>query len=201
MNLAQVVLIPTFASFLAALLVTPLVIYLAKRFGFIDDPKTHKHPAILHTKIIPRAGGLALYLAIIPLSFFILPFDKKLLGIAIGATLAVIIGVLDDKRDLNPYLRLGSNFLVAAIAVASGIGISFITNPFGGVIRLDTLRVTFDFFGPHSIFVLADIFAIFWIAWVMNMLNWSKGVDGQMPGIAAIVAFVLGLLALRVFED
>jgi UDP-GlcNAc:undecaprenyl-phosphate GlcNAc-1-phosphate transferase len=38
---------------------------------------------------------------------------------------------------------------------------------------------------------------ITWIVWVMNMLNWSKGVDGQMPGIVGISAIVIGLLSLR----
>lgn len=199
MDLSQLILLPLLSSFIIAVVVTPLVGRLATKFGFVDDPKTHKHPAILHKRIIPRAGGLALYLAIIPVSFLFLPFEKKLVGIALGASVATIVGVLDDKYDLSPYLRLFSNFLVAAITVGAGIGISAITSPFGGVIRLEELRITFDFFGPHSIIVWADLFALLWIAWVMNMINWSKGVDGQMPGIAAIVAFVLGVLALRFF--
>ena len=52
-------------------------------------------------------------------------------------------------------------------------------------------------FRSHSILVWADLFAIFWIVWCMNMVNWSKGVDGQMPGFVAISAFVLGLLSFR----
>ena len=62
---------------------------------------------------------------------------------------------------------------------------------------INTIKFTFDFFGPHTIFLLSDLVAFVWIIWVMNMLNWSKGVDGQMPGIVAISASVIGLLGLR----
>jgi UDP-GlcNAc:undecaprenyl-phosphate GlcNAc-1-phosphate transferase len=46
-------------------------------------------------------------------------------------------------------------------------------------------------------FLLSNLIAIIWIVWVMNMLNWSKGVDGQMPGIVAISAIVIGIVSLR----
>ncbi len=196
---------PVFLGFLFAfsitLVTTPLIIKLALRYGFVDDPKKHKHPAILHKKIIPRAGGLAIGVGIILSILLFVPINKQVVGIIIGSVVAVIVGVLDDKYDLNPYLRFFSNFLIAAVVVLSGIGISFVTNPFGGVIRLDEFIIRFNFFGPHSIVLLADIFAVFWIVWVMNMLNWSKGVDGQLAGIAAVGFVVLGIVSLRFAEN
>ena len=190
-----------FFSLSVTLCVTPIVIRFATKYGFVDDPKKHKHPAILHTKIIPRAGGLAIGVGIILAILFFIPINKQIVGIIIGSIIAIIVGVLDDKYDLNPYLRFFSNFLIAIIVVLSGIGISFITNPFGGVFRLDELIIRFDLFGPHSIIVLADMFAILWIVWVMNMLNWSKGVDGQLAGIAAVGFIVLGVTSLRFAEN
>ncbi len=179
------------------LVVTPIVIKLAMKFGFVDDPKKHKHPAILHKQIIPRAGGLAIGVGIISAILMFVPVNKQIVGIISASILAIIVGVLDDKYDLNPYIRFLSNFAVAAIVVLCGIGISFITNPLGGVIQLDDLILRFNIFGPHSIVVFADLFAIIWIVWVMNMLNWSKGVDGQLAGIAGIGFTVLGLTSLR----
>jgi len=52
-------------------------------------------------------------------------------------------------------------------------------------------------FGINLLISFSDLVAIVWIVWVMNMLNWSKGVDGQMPGIVGISAFVIGVLSLR----
>lgn len=183
------------------LAVTPIVIKLALKYGFVDDPKIHKHPALLHKITVPRAGGLAIAIGIIGAILVFVPLSKQVVGIILASIIAVIVGVLDDKYDLNPYLRFLSNFVVAIIVVMSGVGISFITNPFGGVIRLDEFVINFNLGGPHSIVVLADIFAILWIVWVMNMLNWSKGVDGQLAGIAGIGFCVLGITSLRFSTD
>jgi UDP-GlcNAc:undecaprenyl-phosphate GlcNAc-1-phosphate transferase len=186
-----------FSAFLLTLVTTPLVLTWAKRNGFLDDPKTHRHPAILHTKPIPRAGGLAIWLAVLPLILLGVTFDKKILGIILGGSLAVLVGTLDDKYEVSPYIRLFSNFAVAAIVVAAGIGIGAITNPFGGMIKLDTLRLSFNFLGQHSILVWADLFGLFWIVFIMNMLNWSSGVDGQLAGIVVIVALTLLAVSLK----
>jgi len=201
MELFLKIISPFIFAFVTSLIATFIVIKTAPKFKLIDDPKKHKHPGQIHKKTIPRAGGAALWLAIVFSMFVFLPLDKKMLGIVLGTTLATIIGLLDDKYDLNPFLRLFSNFVAAMFVVGAGIGIVFITNPFGGIIRLDQPKYTFYLFGQHSILIFADMFALFWIAWVMNMLNWSKGVDGQMPGIAAITCLFLAVLALRFYPQ
>lgn len=127
-----------------------------------------------------------------------MPITKTLLGILGGSLLLVIVGLLDDKKDVNPYIRLTTNALATLIVVLAGVGIPYITNPLtGGVIQLDTFRIAFSFFGPHSILIWSDIFAFLWIMWTMNIVGWSAGVDGQMPGFVAISALMLGLLSLR----
>jgi UDP-GlcNAc:undecaprenyl-phosphate GlcNAc-1-phosphate transferase len=120
------------------------------------------------------------------------------IGLLIAGALLVFVGLLDDHKDVNPYIRLTTNAVAALIMVGAGAGIPYVTNPLsGGIIHLDTLRVTFTFFGTHSILVWADILAFFWILWTMNIVGWSAGVDGQMPGFVAIAALTLGLLSLR----
>jgi len=176
----------------------PLVIMIATKFGLVDDPKKRYHPAHTHHGIIPRAGGLALYIGIVIAGFSVLPMTKLMIATAIGGLLLVIVGLLDDKKDVNPYIRLCTNALSALLVIGAGAGIPYITNPLtNGVIHLDTLRISFDFFGPHTILVLADIFAFVWIMWTINIIGWSSGVDGQMPGFVAISAAVLGILSLR----
>lgn len=179
------------------LILTPLVIRFANYLGLVDNPKVRKHPARLHQKTLPRAGGLAIYLGILLGALLFLPLSKQLLGVLSGATVLVIVGLLDDKFDLSPYFRLMTNFGAASLVVGAGVGISFITNPFDGIIHLDQWRIKFNLFGPHSIVVWADFFALIWIVWCMNMVNWSKGVDGQMPGFVGISAIILGILGLR----
>lgn len=179
-------------------LLTPLIIRFAVRLKLVDDPKTRFHPAHTHKGVIPRAGGAALFLGICIPSLIFLPMTKLLGGIFIGALLLVIVGLFDDYRDVNPYIRLTTNAIAALIVIIMGAGIPYITNPFtGGILALDTWRVSFDILGPHSILVWADIFAFIWIMWTMNIVGWSAGIDGQMPGFVAISAIVLGTLSLR----
>lgn len=180
-------------AFLATLLAVPFVIKFAKKAKLMDDPRTHIHPAVLHTKPIPRAGGLAIFFGIIVASLIFVPLDNFTRSILVGGFIVVVTGVLDDKYDLSPYVRFGINILTAAIAVYAGVSIPFITNPLGGILHFTNFHV--DLLGQT--FHFGHLLAIVWIVWVMNMLNWSKGVDGQMPGIAAISAFVIGIAALR----
>ena len=184
------------ASF--AYLFTPPTIYIAKRIGLITDSKLRKHPAHTHIGKIPRGGGLPLFLSFIIVSILFVSLNKLYIGIIIASTLTIIVGLLDDYYDISPYLRFGINLLISAIVIGFGLGIPFVSNPFGGVIRLDTWRITFELLGKsHSILPFADIIALIWLTWITNMINWSKGVDGQMPGFVAVAALFLGLLSQR----
>ncbi len=191
--------LPAFlTSALITLLTTPLVRRLAIRWGLVDDPTKRPHPAHTHTGIIPRAGGLAIYLGTIVTILLFLPLTKLVIGIIVAVTILTLVGLIDDKGDVNPYLRLATNATAAIVVIGTGAGIPYITNPLtGGIIPLDTWRLSFDFWENHSILVWADMLAFVWILWTMNIVGWSAGVDGQMPGFVAISAFVLGLLSLR----
>ncbi len=179
-------------------LVTPLVITMAKKYKLVDDPKTRYHPAHTHKGIIPRAGGLALFIGLLVAAIFFLPATKLVAGILLAASVLVAVGLADDRRDVNPYVRFATNALAAGLVVAAGAGIPYITNPLtGGILHLDTWRITVNFFGPHSILVWADLLAFFWIIWTINIIGWSGGVDGQLPGFVAMSATALGLLSLR----
>lgn len=185
-------------AFLVTFGTTPLVRMLAKRWGLVDDPTKRPHPAHTHTGIIPRAGGLAIYLGTISAIIIFLPLSKIVIGIIIAATILTLVGLMDDKGDVSPYLRLATNITAALVIIGAGAGIPYITNPItGGIIRLDSWRISFTLFGTHSLLVWADLFAFAWILWTMNIVGWSAGVDGQMPGFVTISAFVLGLLSLR----
>ena len=131
-----------------------------------------------------------------------MPMDKHLSGIVIGAMIAAGIGFLDDLFNLNPYLRLLMLFAAAGAVIAVGIGIPFINLPFLGIVNLDQPRLIFSLFGENrSIWLLADIFAMVWIVGLMNFVNWSKGLDGQLPGIVVIASLVVGALSLKFSAD
>jgi UDP-GlcNAc:undecaprenyl-phosphate GlcNAc-1-phosphate transferase len=173
------------------------------KLKIVDDPTKHKHPKVIHTYPIPRGGGLAIFLSFLFTTLIFLPIDKHILGIIGGAIVITVVGLLDDKFDLSPYLRFVIQFIAASIPVISGIGIAFLTNPMGGIIDLSNPRVNFSLFGQaHSIWILSDLFALFLIVYMMNAINFgAKGVDGQLSGVMVISAFILAILSLRFSTD
>jgi UDP-GlcNAc:undecaprenyl-phosphate/decaprenyl-phosphate GlcNAc-1-phosphate transferase len=196
MNSALIVILPPFmTAFIAAVLLVPLSLIFIKKYKLIDDPTKRKHPAILHKKPVPRGGGIPLFLSCLLAGLIFLPLTKITIAIFTASFISLIVGVLDDKFDLSPYLRFSVNILSSAIVIFAGVNIAFITNPFGGILHLNKINISF--LGINASYFFIYLIAILWIVWVMNMLNWSKGVDGQMPGIVAISAIVIGVLGLR----
>ena len=178
---------PIFVSLGVSALVTAGVIRVYRLLGWLDDPRQKRHPKVVHTYPVPRGGGIPILIAVAVAAATFLGVDRHILGILTGALVLTIVGVMDDRWDLNPYLRLGLGVVAALMVVGAGIRIDFITNPWGGVINLQSWQ--------------ADIFAVVWMVWLMNMVNWSKGVDGQLPGIVAVAAITIGLLSLRFSAD
>ncbi len=196
--------LPGFLSSIIAFFITPLIIKFAYKIGIIDNPKKNKHPKVIHTYPVPRGGGLAIYIAVITTALIFLPIDKHLIGILTGATIIIIMGILDDKYNLNPYLRILIGFIAAAAPIISGIGISFISNPIGGgIVDLSNPKINLLILGEErSIWLLSDLFALFWIVFMMNILNMgAKGVDGQLSGVVAISAITIALLSLKFSAD
>ncbi|MEK7472426.1 MAG: MraY family glycosyltransferase [Patescibacteria group bacterium] len=189
LKITNLLFIPLFIAFLVSYFITPVVIKYAKILKIMDDPKKNRHPKVIHTTPIPRGGGIPVFLSILVASLIFIPVDKHLISILLGAFVIFIMGFLDDRYNLNPYLRIGLGFLAAIIPIASGIGIAFLTNPFGGI---------FDLSNP----IISDIFALVWIVFMMNMLNMgAKGIDGQLSGVTIISALTITALSFYYSSD
>ena len=190
-----IAVIPLITAFLITTIATPISIFFVKKYNIIDDPKKHNHPAILHTKPIPRGGGIPLFIGVLIASLIFIPMTKIFIALFVASFISLAVGIIDDKYDISPYIRFVMNIVCAVFIVYFGANIPFITNPFGGILYLN--HPSIPFLQGYNLSFLSGAIAIVWIVWVMNMLNWSKGVDGQMPGIVAISAIVIGILSLR----
>ena len=181
--------LPLTVSFLVAYFVTPIVIKYARKLKIIDDPKRNNHPKVIHTVPTPRGGGIPIFVALVVASLFFIPVDKHLISILLGALIIFVMGYLDDVYDLNPYVRLVGGAIAAIIPISAGIGISFLTNPLGGIIDLSN---------P----LLADSFALIWIVFMMNMVNMgAKGIDGQLSGVTVSSALTIAALSFHYSTD
>jgi len=190
-------------SSLIALILTPIVRNYFIAHSWVENPhdKQKKTGNATAQTTVPRGGGISVFFAILIPTLVFIPLDKHLIGILLAAFITLIAGVWDDIKDISPKIRLFTNFISALIVVGSGIGIAYISNPFGQPIDLSAWQITFNFLGQHSIWVIPDILAILWIIWSMNIVGWSSGIEGQLPGFVAISAIFIGILGLRYSAD
>lgn len=189
-------------------IVTGFVRSFARRIGAVDRPADAPDRKI-HRRPIPLLGGLAVFIAF----FFVVWFvsrswgvvtgnfvtTKQLLGIFIGGAILMIGGYLDDRYRLKPGLQIIFPVLASVAVIAAGIGIDVITNPFGGVIRLDTINfdvVTID--GVAYQFTLwSDLLTFGWLMGMTYTTKFLDGLDGLVSGVTTIGALAVFLLSIR----
>jgi len=183
----QLILKPLLLSFALAFLATPLVIKFYHSRNWVEDPKKTRRQKDTHTYPVPRGGGLPILLSFVLISLVLLPLNQTLIGLLLGSSLIVVMGTLDDRLNLNPYLRLGGCFIAAGLVVFSGNQIEFLTNPLNGLFYLP--------------FWASILLSLLWIVFLINALNWVKGFDGQQPGIVIIACLTIALLSWRFLPD
>ena len=192
-------------GFLAAgaitLAATPIVRRYARRSGMVDRPEARR----VNKKAIARGGGVAILLGFVIVSVALLvansvigmhfvdrpqivtrPKTVALLG---GAVLAVGIGLLDDWYQLRARWQFFGQFLLAGVAVALGIAVTSINDPFAakGTLLLSDLPIS------DVVIVVATFI---WIVGMINSMNFIDGLDGLSSGIALIAAVTLGFISL-----
>lgn len=182
-------------AFMFAILITPLVRKLAFTFKAVDIPRP---PRNLHSYTVAKLGGLAVYVTVsISVLLYIMfggidplivPF-KFIWATLIGGLVLMIGGYIDDKYELPPYILWIFPAAASLIVVLSGIGvgIKFISNPFGAPISLNF----------HILGLSAS--AVFIFIWMMGMIFTTKfldGLDGLVAGIGLIAGLTLFALSL-----
>ncbi|MFA6512361.1 MAG: MraY family glycosyltransferase [Patescibacteria group bacterium] len=199
-----------FGALLLGLVVTPLVIRLARHLGLLDVPAVAPHRKI-HKKPMPLLGGSAIMFAFFFMTvLFMLHGDifsgelgalsrKAFWGIAFGAAFLLVGGFLDDKYDLRARWKFVYPIAATFSLIVGGIGVLFITNPFGGIFNLEQIRITlFSLDGiPYQLVLFADVFTFLWLMGSMFTTKFLDGMDGLVTGIGVIGAVVIFLLSLR----
>ncbi len=185
----------------------------ALAWGFVDKPGARK----IHAKAIPLGGGIVIFwVTMLPILLVTLlaVYGEKfgapdwfpaalgvhtegvagrwglVVSLFLGTGLLHVLGLIDDKRHLGPWLKL-----------AVQLGAALILATVGGI--------RFSFF-LSSIFI-TTILSVFWMVIIMNAFNFLDNMDGLSAGIGAICAamilsaaissgqvFVAGLLALLI---
>src|SRR5918995_711122 len=150
---------------------TFLARHAAVRLDWLDQPNHRK----VHANPIPLLGGIAMYMAFL---ISVLVTDSRTVlaegtMVLIGATLLLVVGIIDDQRGLSPRTKLLAQTGAATLLVIGGAGVGFF--PFAWM----NLAAT-----------------ILWVAAICNAMNLLDNMDGLSAGVAAIACAFFTLLAL-----
>jgi UDP-GlcNAc:undecaprenyl-phosphate GlcNAc-1-phosphate transferase len=179
-------------AFLAAAVVTALLTPLTMRFarviGAIDEPRERG----LSDRPTPLLGGLAIFAGALVAGLVWLPAGyaaeqqpQLWHGVLIAAAVITLVGALDDRFELHPAVKLVGQVLAAVIVVHFGVAVKAITLPFAGTLHFPDTGFTNA--GP--------ILTVIGLVVMMNVVNFSDGVDGLTAGVCTIIAAAMAVIA------
>jgi UDP-GlcNAc:undecaprenyl-phosphate GlcNAc-1-phosphate transferase len=167
-------------AFLLAALLTPLAARFAVLVGAVDRPRDRG----LATKETPLLGGLAILAGVLVASALFLNLDgeigDRMKGVLLGGALIAVIGAIDDRFELIPPVKLAGQIVAAAIPVSAGVEVTNFTLPFLGAVDLGDA---------------GGVLTVLGLVFVMNVVNFSDGIDGLAAGVCAISAIAFSIIA------
>jgi UDP-GlcNAc:undecaprenyl-phosphate GlcNAc-1-phosphate transferase len=161
-------------SFLLAVVLTLVIRRIAAKLKILDHPEERK----IHQAPIPLLGGLAIYMSYVVTIFLNFSFSQGLKGVILGGTVILIVGLIDDVRELPATWKLIAQILAAGILMLYGVRLSFLPNNWWGI-------------GGEVLLTLL------WIVGITNAVNFFDGMDGLAAGSVAICSssfFIVGML-------
>jgi UDP-GlcNAc:undecaprenyl-phosphate GlcNAc-1-phosphate transferase len=168
-------------AFAAAMSVTMTLIPLLQRFAARMQVLDHPGQRKVHSRPIPRVGGLAMAAGLLVPALLWLRQDASLAPFLAGALLLLAMGVWDDRVELGPFAKFAAQLAAALIVVL------------WGDVAIHSVTLTDRIELPR---VVAVPLTVFFIVGVTNAINLSDGLDGLAGGTTLLCCFAVGLLAL-----
>jgi UDP-GlcNAc:undecaprenyl-phosphate/decaprenyl-phosphate GlcNAc-1-phosphate transferase len=167
-------------------LLTPLTMRFAYAVGAIDEPRERG----LSESSTPLLGGLAIFAGTLAAGLIWLPAgfgkDHQLWhGVLLAAGVITLVGALDDRFEIPPLVKLAGQIVAAVIVVHYGVAVKAITLPFIGTLAFPNAGVTNA--GP--------VLTVVGLVAMMNVVNFSDGVDGLAAGVCMIIAAAMTIIA------
>ena len=169
------------AAFAVSVICTPLAIKLAPKIGAVDVPKDARR---VHTKPMPRFGGMAIFIGTMAVIMVFLEKDSQLWGVILSGTLMYLVGVVDDLKGISAKVKLLGQIACATIMYCFSIRITTMANllPWGpGLIRFPV--------------VISFLVTVVWIVGVTNAVNLIDGLDGLAAGVCCIASLSIAYTA------
>lgn len=173
---------------------------IAYKFQIVDQPNLARK---IHREPIPLLGGIGIFAAFF-LTILIAYLSTnhfrheyihwpELLAIFIGGGMIMIGGILDDKYTLPAKKQIIGPIASALIVIIFGISIPYITNPLGGLIRLDQFSINIFWF---KVVIISNVFTFIWLLMMMYTTKLLDGLDGLTSGVGLIAAILMFFVSL-----
>jgi UDP-GlcNAc:undecaprenyl-phosphate GlcNAc-1-phosphate transferase len=179
-------------AMLVATVLTPLAGKLARRVGAVNMPSDRG----LGQRETPLLGGLSILAGVLVAAAIWMPETIILprpphaaLGprptvdtgwVLAGACLITLVGSIDDIRPLQPIVKLLGQIAAAILAVHGGVDVTDVTLPFIGPLQF-----------PNT----GGVLTVIWLVGMMNVVNFSDGVDGLAAGLCTIDGIAFAVIA------
>jgi len=163
--------------FFIALIATLAATAACRWLGLVDRPDERKR----HQGSIPLSGGIAVFITIM-VGTFVLKVPPYTTGTLIIASLVFALGVLDDARHINPWLRLSLQY-ISGIALATYGGVAIYN--VGNLLAM----------GDIPLLMLAVPLTALAVAGLTNAYNMIDGIDGLSGSLMLIPLAILSNLA------
>lgn len=163
-------------SFFVTFLTVPIARKAFINFDIVDRPGERK----IHKKIVPYGGGVAIFVGFVTALFLYQGCVTEISGFLVAITLITILGVFDDKYNLNPFVKLIAQSAIAIYIINSGVFI-------------DMEKIIGGRFSEFS--YLSYPLTYLWIVGTTNAINIIDGLDGLAAGVSAISALTIAIVS------
>lgn len=200
-----------YVAFIVSFLFTPVMQTVARYYGIIDEPDNHRK---MHSAPVAYLGGVAVFLGWISgmaVSQFLmlhrtepglLPHLKVPFSLIVGASVIVILGLWDDIRRINPWMKIGGQVFAALCLLVEGVGTHCtlpmlvpIASRINNLLHTSVPIESHSWFGP-LVYGSSALLVVCCVVGCCNATNLMDGLDGLCGGVTAIIA--AGFLFLAV---
>jgi UDP-GlcNAc:undecaprenyl-phosphate/decaprenyl-phosphate GlcNAc-1-phosphate transferase len=162
-------------AFALSLVGVPMVRALARFWGVLDAPAARK----VHRTPTPLLGGAAVYAAFAVTVLFNFNFSRGLKGVVVGATVVVLLGLVDDVWNLPAPVKLAGQVAAILGAMVYGVILSVVPHWLPGAPALNVALT------------------LLWFLTVTNAVQFLDGMDGLAAGLGVIAGLFFSISALQ----
>ncbi|WP_128380225.1 MraY family glycosyltransferase [Streptomyces cavernae] len=185
-------------EYLLTLCITAAVTYLltgpVRKFAIVAGAMPEIRARDVHREPTPRLGGIAMFFGLcagllvanhLPNLSEVYERSNEPRALLSGAALIWLIGVLDDKFEIDALIKLGAQMIAAGVMVMQGLTILWLPIPGVGSVSLTQ--------GQGTLLTVALVVI------TINAVNFVDGLDGLAAGMVCIASAAFFLYAYRIW--